>query len=149
MYFQPIKNDDPKLDFFTMYKRETMEYDTEYMNKYNEDLNTTLIFVSSSISLSTHSADRALRRACSLQSVPPSSLTSSRASNQTQPNDLRRTSVPSSSPSTHQFLPVRVLPLLRPGLVPPKRSSPHQTSCTRVCRCRCLLRSSRCWVNSG
>jgi hypothetical protein len=44
-YLQPIKNDDPKLDFYTMYKRETMEYDTEYMQKYNEDLNTTLIFV--------------------------------------------------------------------------------------------------------
>ena len=28
-----------------IYKRETMEYDTEYMQKYNEDLNTTLIFV--------------------------------------------------------------------------------------------------------
>ena len=49
MYLQPIKNDDPKLDFYTMYKRETMEYDTEYMQKYNEDLNTTLIFVRSSI----------------------------------------------------------------------------------------------------
>jgi hypothetical protein len=53
MYLQPIKNDDPKLDFYTMYKldfytmykRETTEYDTEYMQKYNEDLNTTLIFV--------------------------------------------------------------------------------------------------------
>ena len=45
MYLQPIKNDDPQLDFYTMYKRETMEYDTEYMQKYNEDLNTTLIFV--------------------------------------------------------------------------------------------------------
>ena len=45
MYLQPIKNDDPKLDFYTMYRRETMEYDTEYMQKYNEDLNTTLIFV--------------------------------------------------------------------------------------------------------
>jgi hypothetical protein len=45
MYFQPIKNDDPKLDFYTMYKRETTEYDTEYMAKHNEDLNTTLIFV--------------------------------------------------------------------------------------------------------
>ncbi|KAF9783409.1 hypothetical protein BJ322DRAFT_1070651 [Thelephora terrestris] len=44
MYLQPIKNDDPQLDFYTMYKRETLEYDTEYMNKYNEDLNTTLIF---------------------------------------------------------------------------------------------------------
>jgi len=45
MYLQPIKNDDPKLDFYTMYKRETMEYDTEYMQKHDEDLNTTLIFV--------------------------------------------------------------------------------------------------------
>jgi hypothetical protein len=44
-YFQPIKSNDPKLDFYTMYKRETTEYDTEYMQKYNEDLNTTLIFV--------------------------------------------------------------------------------------------------------
>ena len=44
-YLQPIKSDDPQLDFYTMYKRETMEYDTEYMAKYNEDLNTTLIFV--------------------------------------------------------------------------------------------------------
>jgi hypothetical protein len=49
MYLQPIKNDDPKLDFYTMYKRETMEYDTEYMQKYNEDLNTTLIFVRSCV----------------------------------------------------------------------------------------------------
>ena len=40
-----MKNDDPQLDFYTMYKRETVEYDTEYMQKYNEDLNTTLIFV--------------------------------------------------------------------------------------------------------
>jgi hypothetical protein len=45
MYLQPIKNDDPMVDFYTMYKRETTEYDTENMQKYNEDLNTTLIFV--------------------------------------------------------------------------------------------------------
>ena len=45
MFLQPIKNDDPRLDFYTMYKRETTEYDTDYMQKHNEDLNTTLIFV--------------------------------------------------------------------------------------------------------
>ena len=44
-YLQPIKHDDPQLDFYTMYKRESVEYDTEYMQKYNEDLNNTLIFV--------------------------------------------------------------------------------------------------------
>ena len=57
MYLQPIKNDDPQLDFYTMYKRETTEYDTEYVQKYNEDLNTTLIFVSSCVPLSPCSAD--------------------------------------------------------------------------------------------
>ena len=56
MYLQPIKNDDPKLDFYTMYKRETMEYDTEYMQKYNEDLNTTLIFVRFTRSVYHHTA---------------------------------------------------------------------------------------------
>ena len=45
MYLQPIKKDDHQVDFYTMYKRETMEYDSEYMQKHNEDLNTTLIFV--------------------------------------------------------------------------------------------------------
>jgi len=47
MFLQPIKNDDPKIDFYTMYKREATEYDNEYMQNYNEDLNTTLIFVRS------------------------------------------------------------------------------------------------------
>ena len=49
MFLQPIKNDDPQVDFYTMYKRETVEYDTEYIQKYNADLDTTLIFVRSCI----------------------------------------------------------------------------------------------------
>ena len=40
-----IKNDDPHLEFYTMYMRETVEHDTEYMQKYNKAFNTTLIFV--------------------------------------------------------------------------------------------------------
>ena len=35
MYFQPIKNEDPQLDFYTMYKREATEYDT---NTYHRGL---------------------------------------------------------------------------------------------------------------
>ena len=61
MFLQPIKNDDPQLDFFTMYKRETLEYDTEYMQKHNEDLNTTLIFVRFTSLLSVYSTDHTLR----------------------------------------------------------------------------------------
>ena len=49
VFFQPIKNDDPQLDFYTMYKRETKEYDTEHIQRYGEDLNATLIFVGFSI----------------------------------------------------------------------------------------------------
>ena len=47
MFFKPIKNDDPRLDFYTVYKREATEYDVDYVKKYDEDLNTTLIFVRS------------------------------------------------------------------------------------------------------
>ena len=45
MYFQPIKNEDPRLDFYAAYKREATGYDTEYTEKYNNELNITLIFV--------------------------------------------------------------------------------------------------------
>ena len=44
-FFQPTKTGDPRVDFYTMYKRESAEYDTDYVKKYDEDLNTTLIFV--------------------------------------------------------------------------------------------------------
>ena len=44
-FFQPVKADDPHLDFYTVYKREAIEYDTDYIKKYDEDPNTTLIFV--------------------------------------------------------------------------------------------------------
>jgi len=33
--------DDPRLDFYTMYRREVAKYGTDYV-KYDEDLNTTL-----------------------------------------------------------------------------------------------------------
>ena len=50
-FFQPIKTDDPRVDFYTMYRREATEYDMDYVKKYDEDLNTTLIFVRRSLPL--------------------------------------------------------------------------------------------------
>jgi hypothetical protein len=35
MSLQPIKNDDPKVDSYAMHKRETLEHDTEYVQKYS------------------------------------------------------------------------------------------------------------------
>ena len=48
IYLQPVENGDPQLDLCTINKRETVEYDAGCMQKYNEDANTTLIFVRSS-----------------------------------------------------------------------------------------------------
>jgi len=102
MYLQPIKNEDPRLDFYAMYKRETVEYDTVYMQKYNEDLNTTLIFVSPRIlsSLYCVDPDPVLRPVCSPQSAQLLSSMSSPSSSQTPANDQKPTSERSSSAST-------------------------------------------------
>jgi len=149
MYLQPIKNDDPQLDFYTMYKRETMEYDTEYMQKLNEDLNTTLIFVRIWIPLVAICADHNFRPVCSPQSAPPSSSTSSPSSSQTLVNGQKPTSERSSSASIDQFPRTRIPPLLRRGVVHPKRSSQPQTSYTQACWCRYWPHLSQCWANNG
>ena len=35
MFFEPIKNDDPKIDSYTMYKRKTVSspYNTDYISR--------------------------------------------------------------------------------------------------------------------
>ena len=40
------QQEDPRTRFYKIYRREAEEYDKEFMKKYDEDLNTTLIFVS-------------------------------------------------------------------------------------------------------
>jgi len=131
-FFQPIKTDDPRLDFYTMYKREATEYDTDYVKKYDEDLNTTLIFVRYSLTTLDHYFTRSLRRVCSPPSARLSSLTS------TPTSDLARTSnpppsfAPFSSLSINPPFPVR-LPLSHLfRKVHRARSSPPPVSCTRV-----------------
>ena len=131
-FFLPIKNDDPQLDFYTMYKRETMEYDTEYMKKYNEDLNTTLIFVCIRAPSSSYSVDHILRPVFSRQSAPPSLSTSSPSSSQTQMNDPKLTSEPFSSLSTDPLFQAKPLPFLRRGMVPPRRLSQPWTCCMQA-----------------
>ena len=74
-FFQPIKNDDPRLDFYTMYKREATEYNTDYVKKYDEDLNTTLIFVRRLLCALVGYLTWSRRRVFSLPSAQHSSLT--------------------------------------------------------------------------
>lgn len=46
-FFHPIKTKDARADFYAAYQRESSQYDHDYVKKYDEDLNTTLVFVSS------------------------------------------------------------------------------------------------------
>ena len=109
-FFQPIKTGDPRLDFYTMYKREATEYDTDYVKKYDEDLNTTLIFVRPSSFPLVKYLTCSHRRVCSLPSAPLSSSTSIQTSNPIRATNLWPSSVPSSSPSMSPPSPVRPPP---------------------------------------
>ena len=45
-FFQPLRTNDTRADFFATYRRESEEFDRDYARKYDEDFNTSLIFVS-------------------------------------------------------------------------------------------------------
>ena len=123
MYLPPIKNDDPKLNFYSMYKRETLEYDTEYMQKYNDDLNNTMIFVCSLFPLIVMHADPNPRPVCSPPSAPRSSSIHSPSSNLARQSDRSCTSEQFSSTSIDPFPPTRMLAVLRRGAGRPRKSS--------------------------
>ena len=53
MYLQPTKSDDPQVEFYNRYERETIAYDTEHIKQDGEDLNIILIFVSFYVSIIT------------------------------------------------------------------------------------------------
>ena len=113
MFFQPIKTEDPRVDFYMMYKRESAEYDVDYVKKYDEDLNTTLIFVRYSSSYLANNLIHSCRPVCSLQSALPLLSTSIRTSNPIPTNNPPPSSVLSSSLSTNPPFPAR-LPSFRP-----------------------------------
>jgi len=45
-FFDPLRTNDSRTDFFAVYRRESADFDRDYVKKYDEDLNTSLIFVS-------------------------------------------------------------------------------------------------------
>ena len=123
MYLQPIKSNDPQLDFYTMYKQKTLEYDTQCMQKYNDDLNATLIFVCSSFPLIVVHADHDPRPVCSPLSAPPSPSPSSPTSSQTEQNGRNCTLEQFSSASIRLFLLTRIPALLLRGTDHPRELS--------------------------
>jgi hypothetical protein len=45
-FFDPLRTDDSRSDFYTVYRRESREFDQDYIAKYDGDLSTSLLFVS-------------------------------------------------------------------------------------------------------
>ena len=131
-FFQPIKNDDPRLDFYTIYKREAAEYDMDYVKKYDEDLNTTLIFVRYSSFTSNGYLTCSHRLVCSLQSAQHLSLISIQNLNPTQMSNLQHCSMPSSSLSTSPPLQMGAPSLHPSGRVLHMRSLPSLGSCMQA-----------------
>ena len=131
-FFQPTKTGDPRVDFYTMYKRESAEYDTDYVKKYDEDLNTTLIFVRYSSSYLVNHLTYSCRPAYSLPQAPPSSSTSIRISNPIPTNNPPPSSVPFSSLSTNPPFPARPPPFRPFRKVHRVRSSRRPVCCMQV-----------------
>jgi hypothetical protein len=48
-FFDPLRTGDSRTDFFALYRRESEEFDRDYAGKYDEDLNTSLIFASNRV----------------------------------------------------------------------------------------------------
>lgn len=127
-FFQPVKNEDLRLDFYTMYKREAAEYDTDYIKKYDEDLNTTLIFVRSLSCPHVNHLIWSCRRVCSLPSARLSLSMSTRSFNLIPASNQ----LPSSSPSTSPRSPLNPPLFCLSKWTLPMRSSQPPPSCMRV-----------------
>lgn len=63
----PPTQEDYRTKFYEMYRHESEEYDREFIKEYDEDLNTTLIFVCASCSPCLCRANLAYRPVCSPQ----------------------------------------------------------------------------------
>ena len=50
-FFDPVKTNDPRTDFFAVYRKKSGEFDRDYVEKYDGDLNTSLIFVGDTLPL--------------------------------------------------------------------------------------------------
>ena len=132
-FFPPIRNEDPRLDFYTIYKREVTQYDAEYVKKYDDDLNTTLIFVRPLPFVFSTFLTFPRSRVCSLLSVQHLSSPSSRASNPIRMTNPRLSSAPSSSHLTSPLSRTKQPPSPPSNKVLlPAGSSPSPCSCTRV-----------------
>ena len=133
MFMPPIKSEDPRVDFYTMYKREAVEYDNDYVRKYDEDLNITLIFVRLHDTSDQYTTHHLRRPVCSWRSARPSPSVSNQCSCPTLLDGPRHISAQSSSASTEPSSRAKIPQLPLHGQAPRMGSSPLLFSSTQVC----------------
>jgi len=98
-FFDPLRTNDSRADFYAVYRRESGGFDQDYARKYDEDLNTSLIFVSPLFFPAVLSANLgACRPVFSLQSLQLLSQLSNQNQNRIQPRRPRFTCRSSSTP---------------------------------------------------
>ena len=116
-------SNDLRTKFYEIYRDKAEEHDREFVQKYNEDLNNTLIFVGFSPLFAGGCADRARRLACFPQWLPPLSPRSSPSSNKTRTKRQLLSSASLSTRLTTPLLAIMSLHFHRTGSVPRERLS--------------------------
>ena len=92
--FRSTKTNNPRTNFYRIYEREASKYDTEYVRKFDQDLNTTSIFVRHSLSPLVNCLTCSYRRVYSPPSVPLSLSISARTSKSNPPRKTQQAALP-------------------------------------------------------
>ena len=140
-------HEDHRARFYEHYRKEAEEYDKETIKKYDEDLNTTLIFVSF-VRGSGPRANRGRRLVCSPLSPPHSSSSSTLSSSRTRMTRLQLSSASSSTRSTTPPS-ATMFPPSHNGLALHTPSSMSKPSSSQVSPLHSSPPLSRCLESSG
>ena len=87
-FFEPLRSNDPRTDFFAVYRKEADEFDRDYAKKYDEDLNTSLIFVSESLRTRLFSAEPGGAQAGLFSAVSSAFIVNVQSKLEQDPNDM-------------------------------------------------------------
>ena len=87
-FLEPLRSNDPRADFFAVYRKESEEFDRDYARKYDEDLNTSLIFVSDLVPTCSLGADSGGAQAGLFSAVSSAFIIDVQSKLQPDPNEM-------------------------------------------------------------
>jgi len=87
-FIEPLRTNDHRTDFFAVYRKESEDFDRDYVRKYDEDLNTSLIFVSRQLPLCAQDSDVGLGQAGLFSAVSSAFIIDVQSKLEPDPNDM-------------------------------------------------------------